>query len=53
MLFTTDFAPADFAIRVAEPLCCTTLVEPSQNATPPCTRTVKPSLPILDLASFA
>ena len=53
MLFTTLRAPAVLAIRVAAPLCCTTSVVPSQVATPPCTWTLKPSLPILDFASLA
>ena len=53
MRFTTCFAPAVFAMRVAAPLCCTTPVDPSQYAVPPCTRTVNPSLPIFDLANLA
>jgi hypothetical protein len=53
MLLMTFGAPDVWAIRVAAPLCCGTVVVPSQYATPPCTRTVKPSLPIFDFASLA
>src|SRR5581483_584956 len=52
MLLTTWTAPAVRAIRVAEPLCCTTLVLPSQVTTPCCTLKRNPSLPIFDLASL-
>ena len=53
MLLMTFGAPDVWAIRVAAPLCCGTVVVPSQYATPPWTRTVKPSLPIFDFASLA
>src|SRR5580704_14235974 len=46
-------APAAFAMRVAAPLCCITVVEPVQVATRSLTWTWKPSLPILDFASLA
>jgi|SRR5690349_770704 hypothetical protein len=37
MLLITRVAPAAFAIRVADPLCCITLVVPSQVTMPRCT----------------
>ncbi len=41
ILFRTEVAPHDFAIRVIAPLCCITPVLPSMVATPFTTETVK------------
>ena len=52
-MLTTARAPAVFAIRVAEPLCWTTLVFPSMVVIPPLVVNLKLFLAILDLASLA
>src|SRR3984885_13731658 len=52
MLLITCAAPAARALRVAAPLCSGTSVWPSQVPTPFSTRNLKPSAPILDLASL-
>ena len=53
ILLTTARAPADFAMRVAAPLCWMTLALPSMVVMPPLVVNLKPFLPILDLASLA
>ena len=52
-MLTTARAPAVFAIRVAVPLCWTTLVFPSMVVIPPAVENLKLFLAILDLASLA